>query len=473
MRRNFNSGENAQAGQALRQRGRLAPRLLQHLEGPGPLLAEIDRMLGDVERDVRPDHILAQLLGVPTDRDERVAAVCGGVGDRIVQNGREPLDDAVREVEARHDAAERHRRARQLLERCAQILNQLQAVAAVGEPALVDQHAEVVVAPPERRPDVREYGMIDPRAVRMQAAVEQRGRCGRPRAQHARLGRRPDPVAGGDDQRADAEAERRSSGDDAVAVGEQKRGVKAGLRDVVSVREEPVVQRLDVEQLHLELEAPQVDPALEDGVERERVVRARREAEPELHASSTTRVRAAARASAIRHAPWSRSPARLDAPRTIRSRTPKRPAATATANPSISSASAPGCRPARSAAVCAFPADSATESTSPSEPPSVITSVSAKPSSAGAAPPAPIPSMRTAPASMAVPIANRSGSYVPAAPTSTTPPAASAGCVAIAWAAPAPAAASPKPHTRTGPGRASPLRRTASAAVGTRMSAYA
>src|SRR5947207_2948406 len=82
------------------------------------------------------------------------------------------LDHAVRQAEAGRHADQRHRCPRQLLERCTQVLDQHEAVAAVGEPALVDQHAEVVVAPPERRADLREDGVVDPRAVRMQAAVE-------------------------------------------------------------------------------------------------------------------------------------------------------------------------------------------------------------------------------------------------------------------------------------------------------------
>ena len=187
--------------------------------------------------------------------------------------------------------------------------------------------------------------------------------------------------------------------------------------------EEAVVQRLDVEQLGLELQAAQVDPALEDGVERERVVGTRREAEPELHATaSRTRARAAARASAIRHPAWFRSPARFgrsaDDREAGRRKGRLRPLRRTPPSPRRGRSGAAPLARLRPAGV---PAASATERSSTSAPPRPITSASAKPSWAGPAPPAPMPSMRTEEASIAAPIANRSGSYVPAAPTRTTP----------------------------------------------------
>ena len=81
-----------------------------------------------------------------------------------------------------------------------------------------------------------------------------------------------------------------------------------------------------------------------------------------------------------------------------------------------------------------------------------------------------MPSQRTDPAAIAEPMGCAEGSYVPAAPTSTTPPAAAPRCSEIAWAAPAPAAASPNPHTASGAGGPSGKSRPDSSSVGTRTS---
>src|SRR5437016_12207495 len=108
--------------------------------------------------------------------------------------------------------------------------------------------------------------------------------------------------------------------------------MEAGLGDVVTAGEEAVVQLLHVQQLGLEVETAQIDPPLEDGVERERVVRARGEPQPQPHrTASATSPDAARSASRSRHRDRSRSPARFENPRTIVRWTPWRSAATATA----------------------------------------------------------------------------------------------------------------------------------------------
>ena len=62
--------------------------------------------------------------------------------------------------------------------------------------------------------------------------------------------------------------------------------MEAGLGDVVAAGEQPVVQLLDVQQLHVELEPAHVDAALEDRVKGERVVGAGGDADAKLHDAS-------------------------------------------------------------------------------------------------------------------------------------------------------------------------------------------
>ena len=94
------------------------------------------------------------------------------------------------------------------------------------------------------------------------------------------------PRRGRNQQRADAEPERRAAGQHHEPVGEQQGGVEAGLGDVVAAAEQPVVQLLHVEQLHVQLEPAQVDAALQDRVKGERVVGAGGDADAQLHDAS-------------------------------------------------------------------------------------------------------------------------------------------------------------------------------------------
>ena len=75
-----------------------AARALERLERALAVVAEVDGVLGDVELDVGPDHVLAQLLGVAADGRQHLVAVRPAVGDRVAQDGGEPLDDVVGEA---------------------------------------------------------------------------------------------------------------------------------------------------------------------------------------------------------------------------------------------------------------------------------------------------------------------------------------------------------------------------------------
>ena len=97
------------------------------------------------------------------------------------------------------------------------------------------------------------------------------GRC---LLQRARLAR--------DHERADAVTERGAAPQQPIPVAGRRRGTEAQLRELELGAGRPPVQLLDVEQHRLDLERRGNEP-VHERVERERVVRAGREAEGQLH----------------------------------------------------------------------------------------------------------------------------------------------------------------------------------------------
>ena len=219
--------------------------------------------------------------------------------------GVDPARDLGPEAALDGDGAERDRRLHLALPHLAEIGELDETLVGVGEAALVDQDAAVDLAAQHRVLDEVE-AHLDGAEVAEEAEQEGGGGAG-PGDGDAPARR---PVAGGDQQRPDAEAGGAARPQHRVAVADV---AEAGDRDLRHLQHAPV-QCLDV--VERDLEAADV---MDQVVEGEGVVGAGRDAEGQHAVSSIQAVRArraAAAASSRRHALRSRLPTRLEMPRT-------------------------------------------------------------------------------------------------------------------------------------------------------------
>src|SRR5262245_2758831 len=241
------------------------------------------------------------------------------VGDAVVQHLRHLADQLGSEIAADDVAAERQRKpARALVPPLAEIDDLAQAVLGVRQLPFVDEQARVGLAVGdepldliERHDDVLEIGLVE-----SQREIGGRQRAGNrnPLSLHLR-----GAVLAGHDDRAVVVAHARAVRQQRVLVRKVRVGVERHRGDLVLAVEGGAVQRLDVGEDLVDLDAAGVDGARRQTVEHERVVRVRAVRDGDSHraswAEAPTRGRSALTAAATRSIARSMSSAVLVRPR--------------------------------------------------------------------------------------------------------------------------------------------------------------
>ena len=232
---------------------------------------------------MRRAHLVRQLVGQRADVVAARLRVGEGVLDGGADRGLGRVHDVRLEIAPRENPGERNGEAGLALPPLAEVGNRDEPVLAVREAALVDDQAGVHLA--------RDDGGKDPVVPELEHLAERRRR--EPEKQE---GRRL-PTRNGDTprrrllesaclprdhQRADATAERGSAPQQPVPLARGRRRAEAQLRELQLAAGRSPVQVLDVAQNRFHLER-RANESVHERVERERVVRAGREAEAQLH----------------------------------------------------------------------------------------------------------------------------------------------------------------------------------------------
>jgi hypothetical protein len=311
------------------------------IEGPAAGVAEVERPVVDVELDVLHEHAIVKLLGMLSHRRQGRVAIGQGDCERVADHALHRCDHLGPESAGGHDAAQWQRTAGLGLPAAAEILRERKTARLPGEPALVDADTEVGRAGRKPGHDPGKHDLLDAGRVRMEERKQERRRrlLARTEGELGRIGR-PAVATGREQERADAEAEGRAARQhDHVGRQPEGRG-EAQFADVELAAAHPLVERLDVEQLDLEVEPSPRHSSREQAVEGEGVVGAGGDAQADRAAhrrasSGAARIvaaksAAAASAGSICQRALSRSPAVLEMPRTISSGTPASRQASAT-----------------------------------------------------------------------------------------------------------------------------------------------